>query len=225
MQWLLLMGAVAIGFFVLVFGPLLSNGTLARFESTILYVAIPLGTLVILSRGHWGALFRSVGFRDVLLMVAFAILNTIVTLAVGLVTMNVITRTPNPAVASLATQSPVDVILFYARTMVQLFGEELMTILPFLALMYLFVTRMGLSRAAGILLAWLATAVLFAAEHLQTYRFNVAQALLGVGVARLVLTLPYIMTKNLWVPTGAHVLNDWASFSLALFGAAHAPGG
>jgi membrane protease YdiL (CAAX protease family) len=45
------------------------------------------------------------------------------------------------------------------------------------------------------------------------------QALGGVGVVRLVLTLPYIMTKNIWVSTGAHVLNDWFTFSITLLGA------
>jgi membrane protease YdiL (CAAX protease family) len=59
---------------------------------------------------------------------------------------------------------------------------------------------------------------LFAAEHLPTYDWNVVQALRGVGVARLILTLPYIMTKNLWVSTGAHVLNDWIIFSVSLLG-------
>jgi hypothetical protein len=38
----------------------------------------------------------------------------------------------------------------------------------------------------------------------------------GVGVARLILTLPYIMTRNLWVSSGAHVLNDWTMFSASL---------
>jgi membrane protease YdiL (CAAX protease family) len=27
------------------------------------------------------------------------------------------------------------------------------------------------------------------------------------------------MTKNLWVSTGAHILNDWTLFSLQLLGA------
>jgi membrane protease YdiL (CAAX protease family) len=34
----------------------------------------------------------------------------------------------------------------------------------------------------------------------------------------LVLTLPWIMTKNLWVSTGAHVLNDWLLMAMGLLG-------
>jgi membrane protease YdiL (CAAX protease family) len=36
----------------------------------------------------------------------------------------------------------------------------------------------------------------------------VVQALVGIGAARLVLTLAYIRTKNIAVSTGAHILND-----------------
>jgi membrane protease YdiL (CAAX protease family) len=28
-------------------------------------------------------------------------------------------------------------------------------------------------------------------------------------VARLILTWAYIRTKNIWVSTGAHIINDW----------------
>jgi hypothetical protein len=34
-----------------------------------------------------------------------------------------------------------------------------------------------------------------------------------------VLTLPWILTKNLWVCTGAHIVNDWLLMSMALLGA------
>jgi len=34
-----------------------------------------------------------------------------------------------------------------------------------------------------------------------------------------VLTLPWIMTKNIWVSTGAHIVNDWLLFTMSLFGA------
>jgi len=37
-----------------------------------------------------------------------------------------------------------------------------------------------------------------------------------IGGARLVLTLPYVMTKNIWVSTGAHIINDWTLFGGAM---------
>jgi membrane protease YdiL (CAAX protease family) len=40
-----------------------------------------------------------------------------------------------------------------------------------------------------------------------------------IGSARMVLTLPWILTKNIWVSTGAHIINDWMLFLMALLGA------
>ena len=100
--------------------------------------------------------------------------------------------------------------------LLQLLGEELITILPFLALMALFSKRFGASRKTAIVGAWLVSAALFGLAHLPTYGWNVVQCLAIIGTARLVLTLPWIMTKNLWVSTGAHIINDWTLFGLGL---------
>ncbi len=74
------------------------------------------------------------------------------------------------------------------------------------------------------MLSTLLIGVLFAAVHLPSYGWNVLQVLSGVGIARLVLTIPYIITKNIWVWTGAHILNDWAFFGFALVMAGQAGG-
>jgi hypothetical protein len=31
--------------------------------------------------------------------------------------------------------------------------------------------------------------------------------------------MAYMKTKNIWVSTGAHILNDWSLFGLSLLGA------
>ena len=40
-----------------------------------------------------------------------------------------------------------------------------------------------------------------------------------IGTARMVLTLAWVLTKNIWVSTGAHITNDWLLFSMSLLGA------
>lgn len=110
------------------------------------------------------------------------------------------------------------ILAFCVGTGIQLLGEEVFTILPFLALMWV-LTRRGTSRKTSILIAWLATAVWFGAAHLPTYDWNFAQAIIVIGAARVVLTLAFIRTKNLWVSFGAHVLNDWTTFTLTLIAA------
>ncbi|MBJ8337775.1 CPBP family intramembrane metalloprotease [Antrihabitans sp. YC3-6] len=67
-----------------------------------------------------------------------------------------------------------------------------------------------------MLAAWLVTALIFGAVHLPTYDWNVVQAVVGIGIVRLILTLGYLITKNIWVSTGAHILNDWTIFGFAL---------
>ena len=38
----------------------------------------------------------------------------------------------------------------------------------------------------------------------------------------MILTLSYIWTRNLWVPVGAHILNDWTEFTF-VFAFDHVP--
>ncbi|WP_412705586.1 hypothetical protein [Aeromonas rivipollensis] len=35
-----------------------------------------------------------------------------------------------------------------------------------------------------------------------------------IGTARIVLLSGYIITKNIWVSTGAHIINDWLLFTV-----------
>lgn len=49
------------------------------------------------------------------------------------------------------------------------------------------------------------------------------QCLVGIGIARLILSLAYIKTKNIWVCTGAHAFNDWVLFTMPLLAAKLVP--
>ncbi len=59
----------------------------------------------------------------------------------------------------------------------------------------------------------------FALAHLPAYGWNLSHCLIVIGSARLVLTLAYMTTKNVWVSTGTHVLNDWALFTFTVLAA------
>jgi membrane protease YdiL (CAAX protease family) len=124
----------------------------------------------------------------------------------------------NAAIGSIVGLDTTGRVLFLVKVALQLLGEEVISILPFLALLTLFTQRFGVSRRVAIVGAWLLSALLFGLAHLPTYGWNLVQCILIIGSARLVLTLPWIMTKNLWVSTGAHVLNDWVLMSMGLLG-------
>nr|WP_245217146.1 CPBP family intramembrane glutamic endopeptidase [Neoroseomonas nitratireducens] len=151
-------------------------------------------------------------------MVLFALLNIVVTLCVGAVVTAFVEVEANAAIASVVGLDTAGRVLFLVKIALQLLGEEVISILPFLALLTLFTRRFGASRRGAIVGAWLLSALLFGLAHLPTYGWNLVQCIVIIGTARLVLTLPWIITKNLWVSTGAHVLNDWALMSMGLLG-------
>jgi uncharacterized protein len=218
-QWLLLLGLVA-GSFALLIAPIAwPGGTAGTFVPAVLFPVIPLVGLSLLSKGNAGRLFGAVGWREIKSMVLFALLNIAVTMVVGAIVKATIGATSNQAIATANSLAPGELVLFLAKTAVQLVGEEVLTILPLLALLQWLVARCGIGRAAGVFWAWLLTAVLFGAVHLPTYDWNWAQCLLIIGTARLVLSLAYIKTKNLWVSAGAHILNDWVLIMMNVVGA------
>jgi len=69
----------------------------------------------------------------------------------------------------------------------------------------------------AIVLASLLSALPFALAHLPTYDWNLLQCLVIIGSARLVLTLAYLATRNVWAATDAHVLNNWTLFAVSLY--------
>lgn len=217
-KWLVIIAACVLGFVALTTIPQPNN--VAALIPRILFPAIPLAVFIALTGRYWTAIFRRLHAADWLNMVAFWILNLVVTLIVGAIVAAVFGANANTATDGLAAGGPVDITAFFVGTGIQLFGEEIFTILPFLAIMYLLHTKAGLGRKSSIILAWLITAAWFGAAHLPTYGWNFAQAFLIIGAARLVLTLAFIRTKNIAVSTGAHILNDWSGFAFALVTAA-----
>lgn len=221
-DWLLLMGALAVALAVLTLLPLRQFPQ--NLVPALLFLAIPLLALRHVARPHWTALFRPVGFREIGLMLLFGLLTLVGSILAALILSQFFTLNGNPVAESFDGMTALALAARLITTIPQLIGEELLGVLPFLAVLWLCVSRLGLSRQAGIIIGLLVSALVFGAAHLPTYDWNWGQALLGIGSARVFLTLAYIATRNLWVSAGAHVLNDWTGFFFA-FSAGHAPVG
>jgi membrane protease YdiL (CAAX protease family) len=218
-RWLLLMAAVVAGFAALVAPLPWPGGPLAPLIPALLFMGIPLAALAYLAPRHWPALFGQVGWRELRLMLGFVLLNLVVSLSVALLVRTFAEVTPNAATAELAAMGTAERVVFFAKTLPQLLGEELVTMLPFLALLTLLTVRFGVGRRGAVIGAWLLSSLLFGLIHLPTYDWNWIQCIVVIGSARIVLTLAYILTKNLWVSTGAHIINDWVLFGAAVLGA------
>ena len=65
-------------------------------------------------------------------------------------------------------------------------------------------------------IAALIAAIIFGLIHLPTYQGNIIQAVVLVPV-RLVLLMPFIITRNIWASTGTHIMNDYAIFGMSVF--------
>jgi len=218
-QWLFVMAAVVVGFLVLVAPIPWPAGPLGAMIPAVLFPLIPLAALARVAPGHWQAIFGKVGRRELRLMLGFALLNIVVSMSVGAIVRALADVTPNAATAQLSGMDTAGRIAFFAKTIPQLFGEEVVTLLPFLALLYGLTNRFGVGRKGAIVGAWLISSLLFGLIHLPTYDWNLIQCIVVIGSARMVLTLPWILTKNIWVSTGAHIANDWLLFTLSLLGA------
>ena len=218
-QWWFLLALVALAFALLIAPIAWPGGELGSFVPAVLFPVIPLAGLAWVSKGHAGSLFGTVGWREGKLMVLFALLNIVVTMTVGGVVKATFGASSNPAIATASELSPGGLLVFLTKTAVQLVGEEVLTVIPMLALLHVLVSRAGVNRAAGVRWAWLGSAVLFGLLHLPTYRWDFVQCLIIIGTARLVLSMAYIKTKNLWVSAGAHILNDWLLIVINVLGA------
>lgn len=157
-QWLFVMAAVAAGFAVLIAPIAWPAGPLGAMIPAVLFALIPMAALAFVAPHHWKAVFGKAGWRELRLMLGFALLNIVVSLSVGSIVHAFAEVAPNAATAQLAGMDTAGRIAFFAKTIPQLFGEE-------------------------------------------------------------VVTLAWIMTKNIWVSTGAHLINDWLLFGLGLLGA------
>lgn len=218
-QWLVVLAAVALGFACLTVPvPVLTSewGVLIR---TLLFPALPLLALRLVAGPHWRSLFRRLRGADFGWMLGFALLNLVVTVAVGALVMKAFGAEANAAIHGLADMDATARKWFFLRSLPQLFGEEVLTMLPFLAVLHMAHDRLGLSRIKAVMMAWLLSSILFGLVHLPSYNWNLLQCLVVIGSARLVLSLAYIKTKNIWVSTSAHIINDWVIFAVVLIGA------
>jgi membrane protease YdiL (CAAX protease family) len=217
-QWFFVLAMVVVGFLSIALPIPWFEGTWGQFIPALLLPGLPLAALAFVAPNSWKSIFGKVSGREIRLMFGFAFLNIVVSMSLGAIVHALTEVTPNSTTSQLGSLDTVGRIAFFAKTIPQLLGEEVITLLPFLAALQLFSKGFGFSRKAAIVGAWLLTALLFGLIHLPTYGWNVVQCIVVIGSARLVLTLPWIMTKNIWVSTGAHIVNDWLLFLVALLG-------
>lgn len=216
LQWMMILASIAVGFSVLTIDLDWLSGTFGGIARSTLFVAIPLTVFYSTLSRNCTAIFRKLCWKDSLVMLSVALLNLIVTITLGTIFVHTLGADTNVSISALKDLPDNEQLLFLAQSLPQLFGEELLTILPFLAITHLCFGKFRLSRTQSVICAWLLSSLVFGLVHLPSYNWNWLQCIVIIGSARLVLTLAYIRTKNIWVSTGAHIINDWIIFLLVM---------
>ena len=218
--WIVVMAAVIAAFAMLAVIPW-STPPL-NFIPTLLFAGMPLAAYLFAHHGRRPLILRRIGPKTVMIAIGFALLTMVCSFIAGLALSRVTTLASNSIVSSLTTESLSDLIILLARSAIQLVGEELVTILPLLAVLWLGTRRLSMSRRTATLAAVVASTAWFAALHLPTYDWNFVQCFGTIGVARLVLTAAFLVTRSLWASSIAHIVNDWSLFLFVYIGG-HAP--
>lgn len=218
--WGAVLAAVAIGFFLLINLP--SPVPVLKLLPVALFTGLPLLVLFAVSGGRHSALFRPYGFKEFGFSVVFAALTMGCSLAVGLA-LSPFGLHANAAAEAFGGLGTIDLLVFLVATFVQIIGEELMTILPLLATLWFCVRKVGMPKGLALMVAVVLSTAIFSAAHLPTYNWNFLQCFGVIGSARLVLTAAFLITRNVWVSAGAHVINDWTEFFLVDILAGHTP--
>lgn len=218
-QWCFVLLALAAAYGALYIPAMVAwrvSGGWAAVVPAVVFPLLPLLALRAVAGPQWQVLFRRMGWRDLGLAVGLVFLSIGVTVVVALIVSHFFGAVPNPVIQALAGMGTKEKLVFMASTVPHLIGEEILTVLPFLALLTWLAGPLGWPRRRAIVGAWLVSSVLFGALHLPTYGWNVAQSLVIISTSRAVLWLAYLRTKNLSVAALAHILNDWLLLGFVL---------
>ena len=107
------------------------------------------------------------------------------------------------------------ILIRLLKTLPQLLGEELLTLLPFLMIIRLG-TYHGMPEKTTAIIGLLITSIAFGLLHLSAYNWNLLQCLLVISLARIPFTLAFIKSKSVTVSWIIHVLYDWATFIIGI---------
>jgi membrane protease YdiL (CAAX protease family) len=218
--WAAVIGAVVVGAACDLLLPVPGPDWLGIAVRGVLFGGIPLLVLHLVAPGVLGRLFRRLTGRGFALAVGFAAINVVATFVIGAAVSAAADVAANPMGGELAAQSGSERAATFAAMVPQLVGEEVFTIVLLLAVLTAGTSLLHLSRRSALVLAVVVSSVLFALLHLPTYDWNVIQCLAIIGSARVILLVPYLLTKNVTVSATAHVLNDWTLFGLGVLSAA-----
>lgn len=217
--WFVILTFTFLGFVYLSIGylPFLPP-TANHYVNAIMLPLLSILGLRLVVGNNWRAIFKKPRLSDLLIIPIFTGISLFVAMFMGGIVSRYFPMAENPASVILAQPQG---IMFYINSMVQdvfqLFGEELIAIIPMLFVFHLLYNKTNLGRKSSLVIALVASSLLFGMFHLPTYQWNWAQCLLVIGFSRIADTIPYIITRNIGVSFAIHYIYDFILFSAPLF--------
>lgn len=207
-RWIILLISVLIPL-ILIFLP---HTGLERAEG-ILYFLIPFLIFGIVSSWKYDLICKKLQRNDLKLIISLIILEFIFSIAIALIIkyiFNIHAQT-NPAIGELSS------LLFWIVFPFQIFGEELLKIIPFLLLLTIFY-KISNNRKISIVISTALVLIMFGLIHLPAYK-NIFSVLLLQGLGSIFTMFGYLKTKNIFVSYLIHIIYDTITFIIASVGA------
>lgn len=107
-------------------------------------------------------------------------------------------------------------ILNNLESIPQLFGEELLALLPLLAI-YAGLINLNVSKKVATGIALIVSSAIFGLVHLPAYQWDFVQVIIGLGLVRIPISWLFIKTKNIWLTFLVHYFYDFILFSVIFF--------
>ena len=169
--------------------------------------------LVILNKDTAKKLIRLPKGRDFLYGFGFVIPSAVITMIVT-VLLGVLGVIEQPKSNVIFEKLANDFFTTLAGTFIQLFGEEMITLIVFLFTLKVW-EHFFSSTKGGIIAGFFVSAVVFGAIHYPTY-LSWTHVLLSISVTRLLYNFVFLRTKNLTASFITHLTYDYILFAIGM---------
>ena len=169
--------------------------------------------LVLLNKDAAKKLIRLPKGRDFLYGFGFVIPSAVITMIVTVV-LGVLGVIEQPKSNVIFEKLANDFWLTLAGTFIQLFGEEMITLIVFLFTLKVW-EHFFSSTKGGIVAAFFVSAVVFGAIHYPTY-LSWAHVLFSISTTRLLYNFVFLRTKNLTASFITHLTYDYILFAMGM---------
>ncbi|KZX16280.1 hypothetical protein MBCUT_09580 [Methanobrevibacter cuticularis] len=209
-KWVLLAISVIMPM-ILIFSPHTFGGRLGNLS----YFLIPFVIFGILTSWNYNLICKKFQKNDIKLIIILLVTDFLFTFAIAIIlTLGLhLNIHANPAIGELNS------LLFWIIYPFQIFGEELIKIIPFLIFLSLFY-KFTKKRKLSIVISTGIVLLIFGLLHFPTYH-NIISILLLQGLGSIFIMFAYIKTKNIFVSFVIHVLYDLITFSAAITQSIH----